>query len=168
MSETNLEQVLWQRHESAKQVVDVDEPSIKLVVFTLGDDWFGCRGELVREILEGAEVYFVPGCPAALEGVINVRGEIASVIGLAAVLGLGGSAGASMILMIRSGESSSGVRVGRVVDVVDVPESAIQAPSTSLPDPLRACVTGMWSYRERPVVVLGLDTVLRDFARTLA
>lgn len=168
MSDTTLEQVLLGRRESAQGVVDVEEPSIKLVIFTLGDDCFACRGDAVREILSDVEVFFVPGCPAALEGVINVRGEVASVIGLASLLGLDGSHAASMILMVHSGEMTSGVRVDRVVDVVDVPPSAIQPPSGTLPDHLRALVTGLWSYRQRPVVLLALDRILDDFARAPA
>lgn len=168
MSERTLEQVLMRRRDCANPVVDVDEPSIKLVIFALGDDWFACRGDSVREILNNVEVFFVPGCPAALEGVINVRGEVASVIGLARVLALGGSSAASMILMVHSREISSGVRVDRVVDVVDVPANAIQPPSGTLPEHLRAFVTGLWAYRDRPVVLLALDRVLDDFARTPA
>lgn len=168
MSETTLEQVLMRRRDSGQGVVDVDEPSIKLVIFALSDEWFACRGDCVREILSDVEVFFVPGCPSALEGVINVRGEVASVIGLARVLALDGSSAASMILMVQSGEMSSGVRVDRVVDVVDVPATAVQPPSGTLPEHLRAFVTGFWSYRERPVVLLALDRVLDDFARAPA
>lgn len=167
MTETTLDEVLSRRREADKRVVDVDEPAIKLVIFTLGDDWFGCRGDAVREILDAAEVYFVPGCPAALEGVINVHGNVESVIGLATLLGLPRTSGASMILISQTGELSSGVRVGRVVDVVDVPESAIQPPSGTLPEHLQRFVTGLWSYRERPVVLLGLDRILLDLARPL-
>jgi purine-binding chemotaxis protein CheW len=80
MSETTLDQVLTQRRESRQEIVNVDEPTVKLVIFALGEKYFAFHGERIREILAQADVFFVPGSPASLEGVINVRGDIESVI----------------------------------------------------------------------------------------
>ena len=37
MSETTLDQVLTQRLEAHKKIVNVDEPLVKLVIFALGN-----------------------------------------------------------------------------------------------------------------------------------
>ena len=80
MNETTLDQVLTQRREANKDIVNVDEPAVKLVVFDLGDQRFAFYSDRIREILAQADVFFVPGSPPSLEGVINVRGDIESVI----------------------------------------------------------------------------------------
>ena len=80
MSETTLDQALTQRLDAQKEIVNIDEPLVKLVIFALGDDQFAFLGEGIHEILTKVDVFFVPGCPPSLEGVINVRGDIESVI----------------------------------------------------------------------------------------
>lgn len=157
MSEATLDQVLSQRREVNKDIVNVDEPAVKLVIFALGDDWFAFHSERIREILAQADIFFVPGCPPSLEGVINVRGDIESVIRPHEMLHLpdnsdGGRA--SAILLGRGGGMSSGIRVDRVVDVVDVPQSSIRPPPSTLPEHMRVLVLGVLRFQEQPVAVL--------------
>ncbi|MBV5345069.1 MAG: chemotaxis protein CheW [Rhodoferax sp.] len=170
MSEATLDQVLSQRHEVNKDIVNVDEPAVKLVIFALGDDWFAFHSERIREILAQADIFFVPGCPPSLEGVINVRGDIESVIRPHEMLHLpdnseGGRA--SAILLGRGGGMSSGIRVDRVVDVVDVPQSSIRPPPSTLPEHMRVLVLGVLRFQEQPVAVLDLDKMFVDYARGL-
>jgi purine-binding chemotaxis protein CheW len=169
MSELTLDQVLTQRREANREIVNVDEPTVKLVIFALGNDWFAFHGERIREILAEADVYFVPGCPASLEGVINVRGDIESVIRLNDLLNLSESSGnrGSSILLGRGGGMSSGIRVDRVIDVVDLPQSTIQPPPATLAEHLRALVLGVLRFQEHPVAVLDLDKLFADYARGL-
>lgn len=85
---TSLDDILSQRHDAQRAVVNVDEPQLKLVVFALGGQWFAFHGSSVREILAQPTVHFVPGCPSSLEGVIHVRGDIESVLRLHELLHL--------------------------------------------------------------------------------
>ncbi|MBS4099314.1 MAG: purine-binding chemotaxis protein CheW [Sulfuricella sp.] len=169
MSELTLDQVLTQRREANREIVNVDEPTTKLVIFTLTGEWFAFNGERIREILSHTEVFFVPGCPASLEGVINVRGDIESVISLNDLLHLAASEpgrGAS-ILLGRGGGMSSGIRVEEVVDVVDIVQSNIHPPPSTIPDHLRPIVLGILTFKDKPVTVLDLDQIFSDYSRTL-
>jgi purine-binding chemotaxis protein CheW len=169
MSETTLDQVLSQRREARQEIVNVDEPAIKLVIFALGNQHFAFHGERIREILAQADVFFVPGSPASLEGVINVRGDIESVIRPHEMLHLPENIDSrtSSILLGRGGGMSSGIRVDRVVDVVDLPQSSIQPPPATLPEHMRALVLGVLKFQEQPVAVLDLDKMFADYARGL-
>jgi len=170
MSETTLDQILSQRVDAHREIVNVDEPTVKLVIFALAGERFAFPGERVREILADAEVFFVPGCPATLEGVINVRGDIESVLRLNEMLHLPASAaeGASTILLCAGGGMKSGVRVEKVIDVVDLPQSSLQAPPANLPDHLRAIVSKVLVFAGQPVAVLDLDKMFTDYARALS
>lgn len=168
MNETTLDQVLTRRREAQQDIVNVDEPAVKLVIFALGKDWFAFHGERISEILAHAEVFFVPGCPPSLEGVINVRGDIASVIRLNEMLHLpNGNATNSSILLGRGGGIDSGIRVDRIVDVVDVPQSSIQPPPATISNHLRPLTLGVLRFQEQPVTVLDLDALFADYARGL-
>jgi len=162
-----LDEVLTARRQSGKAIVNVDEPTVKLVVFEVAGESFAFPAGSIREILAGATVFFVPGCPVSLEGVINVRGDIESVIGLAPLLGLpAGEAGAgSMILLGHDGAMSSGIRVDRVVDVADVARTAIQPPPAVLSETMRRVALGVLSHRARPVTLLDLGRIFEDYAR---
>ena len=175
MSATTLDQVLSQRREANQDIVNVDEPSVKLVIFELSQQRFAFHGERIREILAQAEVFFLPGCPASLEGVINVRGDIESVIRPHELLHLPvsdtGHQSSILIGHTASNDStnsmSSGIRVDRVIDVIDVPHSAIQPPPATLPEHMRVLVLGVLNFQDIPVAVLDLEQMFADYARGL-
>lgn len=170
MSDLSIDDILEKKLAGRKEIVDVDEPEIKLVIFTLGEDWFAFPGRHIREILSNTTVFFVPGCPPSLEGVINVRGDIESVIRLNELLQLPLPAKEPQDTKIMLGKSStltSGIRVDEVVDVVDMPESFIQPPSATLPEQLRPFVSGVFSFGERAVTLLDLEQIFTSYFKGL-
>lgn len=169
MSDSTFDQILTQRREARQSIVNVDEPQIQLVIFALGADWFAVHGERIREILAGGDVFFVPGSPPSMEGVINVRGDIESVIRLNDVLHLPESTQSahSSILLGCTRQMTSGIRVDRVVDVVEVSLSQIQPPPSTLPEGLRTQVMGVLPFQNMPVAVLDLDNIFSTYARGL-
>ncbi len=164
-NQNNLNQMLSLRRELSSEIINVDEESIKLVVFELAGDWFAFPGENISEILPKVEVFFVPGCPATLEGVINVRGDIESVITLSELLGKPATevTATSSILRGHGGGMRSGIRVDRVIDVLDVVQSAIQPPHTKLPEHMRQIVTGLMKHQDKPVAILDLKRIFENY-----
>lgn len=169
MTDITLEQVLVNKREAVREIASLDEERVKLVIVGLADQYFAFHGERIREILAHAEVFFVPGCPASMEGVINVRGDIESVVRLHVILELpdGGIGPDAPILLGKGGGMSSGLRVDRVVDVIDLPQSAIQPPPATLPEHLRSIALGALLFQGLPVAVLDLDRLFADYARGL-
>ncbi len=165
--QSNLDKILGFRLDASAEIVNVDEPMVKLVIFELCGEWFAFPGEAIREILPPAVVYFVPGCPPSVEGVINVRGDIESVIRLAELLGksASGQAPTSAILRGQGGGMQSGIRVDRVVDVLDIAQSAIQPPPMSLSEHMSRIVTGLMQHQERLVTILDLNHLFEDYHR---
>ncbi|MEO5372653.1 MAG: chemotaxis protein CheW [Alphaproteobacteria bacterium] len=161
----SLDDVLARRRGEAGTIVDVDEPHLKLVVFSLDGDWYAFHGERIREVLADCPVFFLPGCPPSLEGVINVRGEIESVLLLRSILGYPETADTanSRILIGQGKAMRSGIRVDRVEDVVDLPASRLEAPPHTIPDHLAALVLGLVSFGGRYVSVLDLERLFDDY-----
>ncbi|GEO82097.1 chemotaxis protein CheW [Pararhodospirillum oryzae] len=162
----SLDQVLARRaHASRATVVDVDEPRTKLVVAWLAREWLAFPGRQVREILPGTPAFFLPGCPPGLEGVINVRGDIEPVLCLRTLLHLPPPAPdePSRILIGKGGSVQAGLRVDRVEEVMDVPDSALQPPPPTLPDPLRNWALSIFPFRNQGVLVLDIERLLGDY-----
>ncbi|MBF0626770.1 MAG: purine-binding chemotaxis protein CheW [Magnetococcales bacterium] len=171
MNTPTLDQILAQGRVSGPESGTLDETLVKLVIFELSGQLFAFPGEKVREILAHAQVHFVPGAPPSMEGVVNARGDIETVIRLQARLQLPDPpeqpGPASAILLTRGGGVTSGIRVDRVVDVLDLPQSAIVPLPASLPAHWSALTFGMLNLNDQPVILLDLDVLLGDYARGL-
>lgn len=165
MSDSQLEQLLAQQSTRERDIVDVDEPVIKLVIFSLADYHFALPGTAIKEVLQGSEaVFFVPGMPNSVEGVINVRGDIESVIQLNALLQLPDSTEkkplqGSSILLARGKAMHSGLRVDRLLDVVNIALSQIQSTPDALPEYLQPYVTGILEFGALAVAVLDIEAL---------
>ncbi len=168
----SLDEALALRRSGEQQEADsASDTLLKLVIFELGEERFACPGECVREIIFQAEVFFVPGCPESLEGVINVRGDITTVIRLDELLALpkrpASRNSRSSILLGQGKGMTSGIRVGQVIDVVDIPSSSIQPAPATLPEQLRQRMPGVLYFQNRAVTLLDLDRLFADYARGL-
>jgi len=166
-----LDAALRLRKGYAREVVNVDEPTLELVVFRLAGGLFALPGSGVQEILAELEVFWVPGTPASLEGVVNIRGNIESVVSLYDLLQLQGPAApperAQPVLLAQATAMRSGVRVDAVVDVTQIPQSRLRAPPDSLPEHLRPYVMYLTECCGEPVTVLDLERVFADYAAGL-
>jgi purine-binding chemotaxis protein CheW len=77
-----------QRHERAPDAVqpakdfrlEKDSRSGKYLTFRLGKEEFGIQVRHVREIMGVQDITVVPGTPAHLKGVLNLRGKIIPVV----------------------------------------------------------------------------------------
>ncbi len=171
MSDAQLTQLLTQRREISADVVNVDEPVHQLVLVQMADQSFAFLGKQIREILVDPRVYFVPGCPDSMEGVINLRGSIQSVIRLHALLQLASpvaeSGASSFVLMGETEQLTSGIRVEALIDMIEVVESALQPPPSSLPAHLTPYVAHIINYQQKPVAVLSLQQLFTDYAQGL-
>lgn len=147
-----------ERQNRQRESEAVEEKTVNLVIFTLGEDFYGFYGEEIKEILPYEPVTFVPGCPDNLLGVINVRGDIESVVNLHLMMGLSspGEPTRSTRIVIASAEGiRSGILVDGVEDVLDVPHSHIKRPLATLDMAIREfAVGGETLYNEKYVTIL--------------
>ena len=83
--------ILRQRAESlaAEQVETAEESRDDVLLFSLGEEWYGVRIGQVREIYNEYAITPIPCVPDFIVGVINIRGEIVSVTDLSKLMGAG-------------------------------------------------------------------------------
>lgn len=164
-TEMDLDSILAAKQQGESKIVDVDEPQIKLVIFQLADSFFALPGHAVREVL-GADVRvnFVPGMHVSVEGVINLRGDIESVLSLNPLLQLplleSAQQANSSILMCRAAGITTGIRIDCLHEVTDVAESLLKTAPESLPEHLQGYVSALLNYNDWTIAVLDLDVLL--------
>lgn len=120
--------VIQNHQQSADALISVEVKKIQYVFFTLGADrYYAFEGDAVKEILTIGRINPVFGCPEAILGMINIRGEMESVISLHAVLGLTPPqiTAQSRILIAADGRLHSGIFVDKVDDVAEIPENTV-------------------------------------------
>jgi len=103
---------------------------MKIVTFTLGGHMFGIEMTALLEIREWAEPTPLPGVPAYIRGVTNLRGNVVPVVGLSERLGWAPSVThpRSCILVINLEGKQAGLLVDEMNDIVTVNMAEIQPP----------------------------------------
>jgi len=156
-----LEVIEAKQNETA--LVDVNVVSIKLIIFTLQNGYYAFGRESIKEILPAGKINGVPGVPDFILGVINVRGDIESVIDINGFLGLPEQEKSSSknIIIAEGAGVRSGILVNSVEDVMDFPEDSIQPPLASLNDKIKQFVIGETEYKDLSVTVLNTKEIFK-------
>lgn len=145
------------RRQRTKEVVDVDEERVKVVIFICGVSLYAFYGRDIREILPTCEISWVPSLPDYFPGLINVRGDIESVIDLSHFLGEEKDVnGKNLIAMAVCGDFHSGVMIESIEDVVDIPMSSIHPPLATLNGTARDLVVGEIEYGGSTISLLDI------------
>ena len=145
------------RRGTGQQIVDVEEERIKVVIFTLRGGYYAFYGEDIREILHYTNIFYVPGSPEYIVGIINVRGDIESVIDIGHFLDEKGAARDDpLIAMAVRDDFHSGIMIDAIEDVVDVPVTSIHPPLTTLNGAAKDLVIGGIEYAGMAVSLLDI------------
>lgn len=160
----SVDEALDSDRHAARAVVDIDEPVTKLVIFRLQDQLFAFPGSSIREIISRqAEVFPLPGMHPSVEGVMNLRGEIQSVLQLDSLLQLpaNGTETKGGILLGEGAGMRTGIRIDELLDVTDIIQSQLRPPMEGLPAQLQPVVSAMLEYNGLPVTLLDMDLLLQ-------
>lgn len=162
-TESKSEHILdeLKRRRAQDKIIEVEEGTVKVVIFSLLNELYAFKGPEVKEILPLVPIYYVPGSPDFIPGVINIRGDIESVIKINGFLGLEDSkpSAACRIAVTEKNGIRSGIILDSVEDVVDIPESSVKPPLSTLNKEVKGFVTGELIYRDRNVTILDVGMV---------
>lgn len=143
------------RRQRTKEIVDVEEERVKVVIFSCGENRYAFYGADIREILPTCDICWVPGLPEYLPGLINVRGDIESVIDIRHFVGEEKSSrGKHLIAMAVRGDFHSGVLIDSIENVADIPLGSILPPLATLNGAVRDLVIGEIEYAGNMIALL--------------
>jgi purine-binding chemotaxis protein CheW len=138
-----------------------------IVGFNVGRETYGIPISSLHEIVRVPEITAVPDAPAYLEGVINLRGKIVSVIDLRKRFGKPTTAldRHSRILVVEHRGRLAGMIVDSASEVIKIPDTEVESAPTMMRDGGLDCVTGLGKYKGRLIILLDIDKVLsvREF-----
>lgn len=129
----------------------------RLCTFRLGGMILALPADDVREVIRHDAPTPVPLAPEGVVGLINLRGEIATVVDVARRLGREPAPRAGGIgLVLRGARGTVTLRAERAGDVVEADDASFEPPPETLKGSARELVAG--TYKIADVLVLLLDS----------
>ena len=135
---------------------------LHIVGFQVGRETYGVPITSLHEIVRVPEITAVPDAPEFMEGVINLRGKIVSVIDLRKRFGIEQVKGTrrNRILVVEHLGRLSGLIVDSASEVLTIPSTEIEPPPTVLQEGGMSCVTGLGKYKGRLIMLLDMNKLL--------
>lgn len=120
----------------------------------------------IKEIVPARAVTRLPGAPAWVLGLLNLRGLVLTVIDLPGLLGLPSGAGASFVV-VDAEERSLGVRVDAVRAVMMAEDFAVEPmPAGAEAAPADGVLKGMVRLVEGPAALIDAAALCRSVLAT--
>ena len=137
------------------------EDSMEIVEFLLAHEKYGIESSYLREIYPLKELTLVPCTPPFVLGIINVRGEILSVIDIKKFFDLPtkGLTNLNKVIILRNDKMEFGILADFIVGVRSIPVSQIQPSLPTLTGIREQYLKGI---TKEHVVILDGDKLLSD------
>lgn len=152
--------VAWGQEEAARK------KTVRLLTFSLDKESYCIPLNQAKEVIEPQTITRVPNSPDFIVGVINLRGEITSVLDIRHFFGLGEKEKSKDARVIIT--DVTGSRIGFMVDgvkaIIDIEEEAVQPTLATLKGKLADYTKGEIQLGNDIFILLDLDKVLNNEA----
>lgn len=132
-----------------------------LLTFSLGKEKYAFDMDFMKKIRWAEGITQVPGLPPHIPGIINLRGEIISVVDLKALLGISSKTPSKATIMVTS---MKGIDVGFLVDsvdeIIDLPSKSIDPPMITFEKEYSEFIDGETRIDESLVVILNYEKIM--------
>jgi len=140
------------------------QDDFQCVTFTLEGEVYGINVMQVQEVLRETEVAPVPGAPHYVIGIINLRGNVVSVIDARSRFGLMTKEDddLSRIIVIEASTHTIGILVDSVAEVVDIKRSEVETAPNVGNDETSKYIDGVVSRGEELLILVDLNKLLSE------
>jgi len=144
--------------------IEENDPILQWVTYQLEEETYGINVMQVQEVLRITEIAPVPGAPDYVIGIINLRGNVVTVIDTRRRFGLMSieSDDQTRIIIVEVNGNVIGMLVDSVAEVVYLHQSEIDtAPNVSNDDSSRF-IQGVCSREEQLLILVDVDKFLTE------
>jgi purine-binding chemotaxis protein CheW len=136
---------------------------LHLVGFRIGRETFGVPISMVHEIVRVPDITSVPDAPEYIEGVINLRGKIVSIVDLRKRFGEReiNRNKKNRILVVEVDSKMVGLIVDAASEVLKMPADDVEAPPNVFDEGDLNYVTGVGKLKERLIILIELNKILQ-------
>jgi purine-binding chemotaxis protein CheW len=140
------------------------ESLTRWATFRLARELYGVNVMQVREVLRYTEITPVPGTAMHVLGIINLRGNVVTVIDARRLFQISVSdvTEKSRIVIVESCDQVIGVLVDCVDEVVDVKASDIDKPPNVGSEDVQRCFSGVCNLKQDLLIMIDIDQLVQD------
>ncbi len=134
----------------------------QLILFKLDNELFSFRITNINEIQEMIAIVRVPNADDFIEGIINLRGEVITILNLKKKLGLANTniLPNSMIMVARTETQKIGLLVDSVKEVKNISEDDIEPAPKLVAGISTDYLEGIGKVDDEPVIILDFDKII--------
>jgi purine-binding chemotaxis protein CheW len=149
---------------SADNNADSNDEVLQWVTYKLEDETYGINVMQVQEVLRYTEIAPVPGAPSYVLGIINLRGNVVTVIDTRARFGLMSAevTDNSRIVIIEAEKQVIGILVDSVAEVVYLRSSEIDSASNIGTEESAKFIQGVSNREGELLILVDLNKLLSD------
>ncbi|MDQ8035899.1 MAG: chemotaxis protein CheW [Pedobacter sp.] len=132
--------------------------------FFIGEQFYGIPVGDVQEVLQSQPLTRAPLAPAAIAGLMNLRGQIVTAVDVRRVLRSQAASHTEekMNLVIRHASTEVSLLVDQIGDVVTVDESKVERPPETLQGMAREFIRGISALEGRLLLLVDVHRMLDD------
>lgn len=138
----------------------------RFCTFVVAGRAFAVDAGAVQEVFRGTVTTPVPRGPAAIRGLLNLRGRIVPAIDMRRRMGFEPVSGEGIHVVLTAGGETHSLIVDALTDVVDIPVASIETATVGADGCLGECIEGVVAARDGLVHVLGIEAILAGLADT--
>lgn len=137
---------------------------IQWVTFKLDNEIYGIRVMQVQEVLRVSEIAPVPGAPSYVMGIINLRGNVVTVINTRSRFGLplNENDDDTRIVILESDDNVVGVLVDSVAEVVDLKHDQIETSPNVGNDESSKYIEGVATLDSELLILIDINKLLTE------
>lgn len=142
----------------------VSDPILQWVTFRLEDETYGINVMSVQEVLRVSEIAPVPGAPDYVMGIINLRGNVVTVMDTRKRLGLRNKEAddQTRIVILETDNAVVGILVDSVAEVVEMRRSAIESSPNVGNDESSKYIEGVATHKGELLILIDINKLLTD------
>jgi purine-binding chemotaxis protein CheW len=127
--------------------------------FFVGGHYFGLDVLQVQEVIRFQEMTCVPLAPAAVRGLINLRGQIVTALDLRRRLELADRPPDQLPVnvVVQTDDGAVSLLVDEIGEVLTVPETAFELPPETLQGTGRELIRGAYKLEDRLLLILDTE-----------
>lgn len=144
--------------------INENDPILRWVTFKLEKEKYGINVMQVQEVLRVTEIAPVPGAPGYVLGIINLRGNVVTVIDTRQRFGLPTKEmdDSTRIVIIEAEEQVVGILVDSVAEVVDLRLNEVDSAPNVGTDESAKFIQGVASLDGELLIIVDLNKLLSD------
>lgn len=176
IEDTNIDtvnRILKERAEDLAQIATVsefsDEASLEIVEFSISHERYGIELQHILDVSPLSEFTSLPSTPAFVVGIVNIRGQVLSIINLMSYLGIEiqGITNLNTVVILQSGQMEFGILVDEIIGVKRVNSFELQSTLPTLSEHQAKYLVGVTPKRcvilDGAKLLASPDIIVEDF-----